>query len=671
MPRMGTAQRTPQQRTRPAIDVKVLARKSRGNGRPKPSARSERADRATSTQQHAAESTSKPKSPAISAETRRLLYGAADYLTGKAESELGLQIPFEVFVQDPQVSKANPDLAKEESFSVRWEPGLTDGPTSARFAVVDFNGDSGQFAPAAKWHEKLQRFVSGQTVLEKDAGNLQFHQVNVWAMLQRALVVFEGGNGLGRPIPWAFEGNRLLVVPHAGYGENAFYDRRSKSLQFYYFESETDTVYTCLSSDIVNHEFGHAVLDGIRPYYMDGGASVQTAAFHEFFGDLTAILITLKHGPFRNWLARKTGGDMSKADELSSIAEEFGSAVKARPYLRSAIDRDTTKETMSSVADSRSPHPISQVLTKAMFDILLGFTRHYAEARGLGTSSAFADVAGRMEHIAIQPLDLLPPVDVTFRDYALAVVRAEELSNPLDPYNYRDLLIRAFREREILTPDNVQQLAESHYLHERRELLVYHDIDKLSRSRSAAYRFLDDNRDELLIPALQDIVVADLYEANKLSREGDRMPRQVILEYVWREEVPLVGARFGAFNGRSATMLCGGTLVFDETGTWLSWMRKPGTVGRTLRHGKRRGTSLDREWAAEVQAGVKRRDDLLRSLAQHSASGKVGAAAGSEQGLLETRLPPITAEIDHGTLRLELSPHMSLSDEDEGTGGPP
>ena len=24
-------------------------------------------------------------------------------------------------------------------------------------------------------------------------------------------------------------------------------------------------VYTCLSTDIINHEFGHAVLDGIRP----------------------------------------------------------------------------------------------------------------------------------------------------------------------------------------------------------------------------------------------------------------------------------------------------------------------------------------------------------------------------------------------------------------------
>ena len=73
------------------------------------------------------------------------------------------------------------------------------------------------------------------------------------------------------------KGNRLIVVPHAGYGENAFYDRASKSLQFYYFGSEQDTVFTCLSVDIVNHEFAHAVLDGIRPLYNES-SNPQTGA---------------------------------------------------------------------------------------------------------------------------------------------------------------------------------------------------------------------------------------------------------------------------------------------------------------------------------------------------------------------------------------------------------
>lgn len=606
------------------------------------------------------------ESSAISPSKRRSLYAAAQYLSADVEREFGLQLPFNVFIQDPLVAREHPELGEDEQVWVQWEPGLADGPTSARFAVVDFNADTGKLAPAAQWNDELGSFVHGKTALNQtNAASLQFHQVNVWVLLQRALAFFESGNGLGRRIPWAFEGNRLIVVPHAGYGQNAYYDRVSKSLQFYYFGEEPDTVYTCLSSDIVSHEFGHAVLDGIRPYFNET-ASVQTAAFHEFIGDLTAILMSLQNGAFRKWLARKTGGDMSKAEQLSSIAEQFGRAAEGKPYLRSARN----EESMSKVASSQSEHRVSQVLTGAMFDILMALSKHYAKARERTALQAFWDVAQRMQRMAIQPLDLLPPAEVTFRDYALAVVRAEELANPLDPHGYRKMLIKAFRGRGILSKRDEDELAEPRYLYWRPKLLVFHDIDQLSGSRAAAYRFLDDNRDELLIPAMQDIVVADLYDASKLTREGNRLPRQIVLEYIWREHVPLKGRQFGQFNGQSATLLCGGTLVFDETGTLLSWMRKPGTVGRTLRHGKHLGTKLDKAWAAEVQEGQQRRDDLLRSAAAELAAGRVGVVAGSEKGLLGTRLPPVTAESDRDVVTFRLSPHLSLSgdddDDDEG-----
>ena len=128
--------------------------------------------------------------------------------------------------------------------------------------------------------------------------------VSVWATVQNTLDFFESGFALGRRISWAFEGNRLIVVPHAGYGENAYYDRLSKSLQFYWFDDEKGRVFTCLSSDIVNHEFGHAVLDGLRPYFYES-VGAETAAFHEFLGDLTAILMAFRNNAFRCASSRK------------------------------------------------------------------------------------------------------------------------------------------------------------------------------------------------------------------------------------------------------------------------------------------------------------------------------------------------------------------------------
>ena len=134
---------------------------------------------------------------------RKKLYAAAGYLDMGVEKALGLQIPFDVYFQDPLVAAQDADLAFDKNFTVQWEPGLADGPTSARFSVVDYNGDTGRLAPPAVWDEKQQKYLHDGEVLDHERTDLlQFHQVNVWALLQRALAFYESGFGLGRRIPW-------------------------------------------------------------------------------------------------------------------------------------------------------------------------------------------------------------------------------------------------------------------------------------------------------------------------------------------------------------------------------------------------------------------------------------------------------------------------------------
>ena len=594
--------------------------------------------------------------------TRIGVYAASDYLSLSVEKELGIQIPFDVYFQDPLVAEEDPKFGFDEEFFVVWEPGLTDGPTSARFAVVDYNGDTGSLAPMAKWDADQEKFLDPEgKVLDKDnAAPLQFHQVNVWAVLQRALAFFEDGNGLGRSIPFGFEGNRLIVVPHAGYGKNAFYDRNSKSLQFYYFDNDDgNRVYTCLSTDIINHEFGHAILDGIRPYFFES-IRVQTGAFHEFLGDLTAILIILRNNKFRNNLAEKTDGRLSEAKILSSIADEFGSAVSGNPYLRTAQN----KLKMSDVAESDGVHEVSQVLTGAMFDILIALSEQYIEraaknykSREEVAKSAFWNANQQIKRLAIQPLDLLPPVDVSFKDYAFAVLRAQSLSNPTDPFGHYDLILEAFRKREILDDDDVERLKAPKYLYHRFRMEVYHDVGHISRSRAAAYRFLDDNRSVLFIPAHHDVIVADLYDSNKLTREGRRLPRQIVLEYIWREEVILEGARFEEFEGKRTSMLCGGTLVFDYNGSVISWFLKPGVEISEE-------DADNKEWQREVAYGKKRRKRFLDNLAKRIQAGQVGAALGGSKGMVGTLMPPLTVRKEGEILKFELTPHLNLKRED-------
>lgn len=604
----------------------------------------------------------------ISPSTRIRLYGLARALPREFREESGLLLPFVTYFQDPFVGR---DLHKAfDEVLVAWEPGLTDGPTSSRFAIVDYNADTGTLEPPAVWDEKSQAFVgvAGAPLDANAASAFQFHQVSVWALLQCSLAFFEDASALGRTIPWAFEGNRLIVVPHAGYGENAYYDRASKSLQFYYFGSEKDTVYTCLSSDIVHHEFGHAVLDGIRPLFNES-CHPQTAAFHEFMGDLTALLLTLKNDTLRRQMAELSGGKFEKATTLSSLAEEFGQAVQGRPYLRTA--RNCSR--MSDMVNEMSPHRLSEVVTGAMFDILIALGEHYQKqgeddageepAKKKTPIQAFWFAADRMQRTAIQPLDLLPPVEVTFRDYALAVCRSQQLSDPLDPEDYYGMLIKAFRAREILSADDEEALREPRYLYERLDLSVRHSLDDISRSRAGAYRFLDDNREDLLIPAKRDFFVADLYDAKKRARQNLSLPRQIVLQYAWREEVLLDGPQFGRFAGRTTMMLCGGTLVFNENGNVLSWMRKPGSEpygGKRERRGK-----TAEEWSKAVCEGAARKAALLELLAAQVAAGRIGTLLGSPNGLMSSMVPPMIAEGDGELVRFQLSPHLHLSGDED------
>ncbi|HEX4665176.1 MAG TPA: hypothetical protein VH207_01145 [Chthoniobacterales bacterium] len=586
------------------------------------------------------------------------LYAARQYLRLDTLKEAGLRMPVEVYFKDPDVAAQFEGAGIDETFTTPWEPGLRDGPTSARFAVVDYDSTKNVLTPPAIWDRKNSCYVApdGKTVLDRKTKDVyQYHQLSVWANVQNTLEFFESSSGLGRRISWGFEGNRLTIVPHAGNGENAYYDRASKSLQLYWFESDKGTVFTCLSSDIVNHEFGHAVLDGLRPHYYES-VGAQTAAFHEFFGDLTAILMAFRNNAFRKVVLTESNGKLTGAQLLAGLAQQFGRATQNAPYLRSGLN----PKTMKSLAGNLEPHALSEVMTGAMFDILMGiFAKHQknevkrAKAGGSNKPSdirALADTVPRMQMLAIQPLDLLPPCSVTFRDYALAVLRAAQVTDPTDPSGYRELMLDCFIKRGVLKEADRKPLLALAAVFKRPALDVYHSVDSIAASRGGAYRFLDDNRAKLLIPLNADLIIPEIVRASKSTRDGLPQPEQIIVQYIWREELLLEGARFGQFAGERTTMLCGATMVLDQNGNLIHWARQPGSV------------SVGDSTAAQTEQadGVRRRKELLDTVAARVAAGMIGETIGGELGLLERASPPFTVQHVDGEVRFGLAPHFSL-----------
>jgi hypothetical protein len=632
------------------------------------------------------------------------IYPSYHYLTKETRKDLCLMISIPVFIKDPAVALEEPTLGIQE-IEVPLDMNLAAGPTSARACVVDFNADTQtlhapiEWDPAEGWFktpgedgnwlpdppqvakniEDPKRVQDPERYknqyldfIVKTVRNPFFHQLNVWAVVQRVLEFYEEPQALGRPVPWGFDGNRLIIVPHAGYGENAYYDRRSKSLQFYYFGDVQKPCYTCLSHDIIAHETGHAILDGVRPLYIQL-SSVQTLAFHEFIADLTAILLALHNKDIRRFVSQTSQG-LEGANVMADLAKEFGQEVTGRDYLRSAFN----DKKMADIKDSLVPHTVSQVLTGAMWDILVAIAkRHLAkneEGQKVSPAQALWWAADRFRRVALQPLDLCPPCDIQFVDYAKAVINNDIITNPVDEQGYRPIMLSVFHERGVCDceykPD--QEMPEDclfrEVMDQERIYFVFHDIERISRSRTAAYYFLSDNRRQLHIPPHQDVRVVDLYDAIKYGAAAERLPREVVLEYTWQEVVPLTKTGdldFGAWNGKVFYMDCGGTLVFDGRGNLLSWSRKPGTEhlrpeeARKLRN-KAKPTKLDKALLDDLRIGEKRKQDLLTYLSRMIKRGLVGSpTTGSPFSETDK---PITLVEDGDAIRLEMAPHLSSKD---------
>src|SRR5258708_3454697 len=102
---------------------------------------------------------------------------------------------------------------------------------------------------------------------------------------------------------------------------NAFYDR--EGLKFFHGSAAGRTVFSGESPDIVCHELGHALLDSFKPQLFDA-ASIEVAAFHESFGDMSAILSALQLPSVREGVLAETGGVLRRASRLSRFAEQIG-----------------------------------------------------------------------------------------------------------------------------------------------------------------------------------------------------------------------------------------------------------------------------------------------------------------------------------------------------------
>lgn len=148
------------------------------------------------------------------------------------------------------------------------------------------------------------------------------------------------------------------------YIENAFYDFREddsriKHVLCFFPVKFGEFHYTCQYFDIVSHEGGHFVLNILRPDLWHS-KSPDRKAFHETFGDITALLAVLNFPELRRMVLKKTSGNLHISSFLSVIGEGI-------------VDRDASLCTRLTETPSCEEHDLSEKLTHALYGIFADF----------------------------------------------------------------------------------------------------------------------------------------------------------------------------------------------------------------------------------------------------------------------------------------------------------
>jgi hypothetical protein len=463
-----------------------------------------------------------------------------------------------IVAQDPSVRIGGRILATEVEIPAEE---LLSGPCGYRINVIDYDSTANVlYDPAELGHREgqyLDRF-SQQVLRPNDAAafnrllleNPQFHAQNAYAIAMRILARFEFA--LGRRSAWGSDGHQLHIAPHAFAEANAFYSKEDRGLFFGYFANAAGLpIYTCLSHDVVAHETTHALLDGIRPRYLEPSSPDQ-AAFHEGFSDIVALLSVFSLRDIVGTLL-DAGGRSKLIDQkfltpnalkksvLFGLAVEMGQelAQVRGQALRRSVELKPGGAYMTE-PEFLEPHRRGELIVAAMMNAFIdiwvsrlakiGYLQKGRKDRSLVVEEG-ARVADHLLTMSIRALDYCPTTDITFSDYLSALLTIDrEVVADDSKYGYRDSLIRNFKEFDVAVaeganPDGTWVQFAAPLVYSRSH------FDSMLRDKEEVFRFIWENRVPLGIATDGYVEVENVRPCYRIGPDGFIL-HETVAEYV-------------------------------------------------------------------------------------------------------------------------------------------
>ena len=427
-----------------------------------------------------------------------------------------------IMAQDPSVRINGPRgsilMAK---ISVPAED-LIAGPIGYRLHLIDYDATTRQFNGA---HELPPSFDDEPPAWgagdPRIVGDYRFHAQNVYALVMKTLSRFEFA--LGRRVGWSFRTHQLKVAPHGMLDANAFYSPREEGLVFGYFSGRKgETIYTCLSHDVVVHETTHALLDALRERYLDPSSPDQ-AAFHEGFADVVALLSVFSQRELIQKLLCPADTNIAspklidkkqlsvkalKKSALFGLGEQMGqelNGVRGDVLRRSA--ELTPDPKLLDQAQFMEPHRRGEILVAAIMNGFINAWAQRIDSSGVPGQRRYpiarvaedgADIADALATMWIRALDYMPPVHLEFPDALSAALTADLEVRPDDSrYRLREHMLRSFRAYGIKPssqrkePEGIWEPAPGGLRYDRIR------FQSMRTDKDEVFRFLWDNRDIL------------------------------------------------------------------------------------------------------------------------------------------------------------------------------
>ncbi len=193
--------------------------------------------------------------------------------------------------------------------------------------------------------------------------------IRTFAISRKLINILEGI--LEEPLHWQWnlEGNSdPMQIYIRNCGINSRYLREQKCIELDYFGPYKNWTYYCRSVDIVAHETGHAILDGLKPGWYN--ANIETRGIAEAFCDFCAMLLVLTNKNLCNEVIKETDGNLKKTNILSLFGAGYGFNENVHSCIRNATNIKDYSLPLATVYD------YGELLIGFLYDVLTNQVMH-------------------------------------------------------------------------------------------------------------------------------------------------------------------------------------------------------------------------------------------------------------------------------------------------------